>query len=393
MTTAMNGVWESALCPSPPHSYTTASVLIPAHNEAETIGRLVRACRNQPYPLERIVVVADACTDNTAAEAWKAGANIVLETDYKDKAGAQNTGLKWITSEVVVGFDGDTIPQPDCITRMMADIEKGKDATCSTILPLQKKGFFIRGRRFSYALGRAWWRRCQAAVGRMQVLTGAAYAFKTAAIRAVGGFPSGLISADMNATWALHEGKYKVGYAAKAVALTLEPETYKVYRSQIRRWAAGYFQNMAKYRRLAVHPRSLLVVGTAIFDLLSLFWAYGFLAMAIYYGQGWLLVRTYAVWWLIHFMIIFGLVARVIGFQEAVMGVIPYHFLNFYNKWVYLCAFGREWILGRHYASWTGRQGRKLVITPMTGRRKLSLSILSILAAIGTSSVVFDGGL
>jgi hypothetical protein len=38
-------------------------------------------------------------------------------------------------------------------------------------------------------------------------------------IKAVRGFPSGLISADMDVTWAMHAAAYKPGYAGNAVAL------------------------------------------------------------------------------------------------------------------------------------------------------------------------------
>jgi poly-beta-1,6-N-acetyl-D-glucosamine synthase len=252
------------------HRALTATVLIPAHNEAATIGGLVSACRQQAYPLDEIIVVADNCTDDTAAVASREGARVII-TANGDKAANQNVALPTITSDVVIGFDADTIPDSDCISLMMADLADGYDATCSTILPLQPKGLFIRARRFSYALGRRWWRLCQAAVGRIQVLTGAAYAFRADVIRSVGGFPTGLISADMDATWAMHKAGYRLGYTAKAVARTVDPETFREYRLQMRRWASGYFQNMAKYRRQLWHWRSALVVWTALFDLLSLF--------------------------------------------------------------------------------------------------------------------------
>lgn len=56
------------------------------------------------------------------------------------------------------------------------------------------------------------------------------------------------------------------------------------------------------------------------------------------------------------------------------LGYFPYLIVNYYNKWLYLCAFVREWILGRHYVSWTGRQGRKTIITKMSRARKLALT-------------------
>jgi len=366
----------------------SATVLIPAHNEEGLIGELVHACLDQPYPLDEVIVVADACTDATAARAREAGARVV-EVHYQDKATSQNEVLGSIQSDVIIGFDGDTKPEPDCIELMMEDLnERGYDATCSTILPMQPRGFFIRARRFSYALGRRWWRLCQAQVGCIQVLTGASYAFKTSVIKSVGGFPSGLISADMDATWAMHAAGYKLGYTAKAVALTVDPETFTVWRAQMRRWASGYAQNMAKYRRQILRPSALLVVGTAVFDLFSLFWGYAFVIYAIATGHAHTLFGVYMVFFVAHIVLNITLVATVVGAREALLGFVPWFFINFYTRWLYIAALLREWVLGRHYASWTGRQGRATVITPMTARRKVVLS--SVAAALATTAAIFS---
>jgi biofilm PGA synthesis N-glycosyltransferase PgaC len=359
----------------------SATVLVPAHNEESSIAELIRACLDQPYPIDEVIVVADSCTDETAARAREAGARVV-EVECQDKATSQNTVLSTITSDVIIGFDGDTCPEPGCIELMMKDLnENGYDATCSTILPMQPKGFFIRARRFSYALGRRWWRLCQAQVGCIQVLTGASYAFKTSAINAVGGFPSGLISADMDATWAMHKAGFKLGYTAKAVSLTVDPESFTVWRAQMRRWASGYAQNMAKYRREILRPSALLVVGSAIFDLFSLFWGYAFIVYALMTGHGHTLFSVYIVFFAAHILLNIILVSTVVGVREALLGFVPWFFINFYTRWLYIAALLREWVLGRHYASWTGRQGRATVITPMTARRKKGLAAISLAIA------------
>lgn len=370
----------AAPVPAPPPQLT-ATVLIPAHNEADTIAGVVQACASQPYPLDDIVVVADSCTDDTARIAREAGATRVLETSFADKAGAQNAALAGIYSDAVIGFDGDTFPERDCIPLMMADINAGYDATCSTILPKQPHGFFVSGRRFAYALGRRWWRLCQAKIGRIQVLTGASYVFRTEAIKGIGGFPSGLISADMDATWALHRAKKKLAYTAKALSLTVEPETFKVYRAQMRRWSSGYFQNVWRYRREVLHWRSALVIWTSFLDLACLFGYEATFIWSLATGHYWLL-RTFGLWLAIHAIATTGLVASVVGPRRAILGWFPYLILNYYNKWLYLCAFTREWILGRHYAAWTGRQGRKTVITAMTSARKAVLVCIAAAAVL-----------
>ncbi|MFD8396061.1 glycosyltransferase [Streptomyces sp. NPDC059680] len=328
----------------------TVAVLIPAHNEASTIGELVRAVLDQPYPISQLIVVADSCTDRTADIAHRSGATLVLETTFKDKAANQNAALAHVTADVIVGFDGDSRPEPDCISLMMADLERGYDATCSSILPLQETGFFIEARRFAYSLGSQWWRLCQRKVGRLQVLTGASYAFRTEVVRAVGGFPSGLISADMDITWKLHEHGYKTWYTDKALTLTVDPATWKEYKAQMPRWAAGYFQNVARYRRLILNWRSLLTVGTAIFDLVTLWWWVLLVSYNLVTWQHLSMFHYMGYWFLAHTALTVYLVSRVVGWKKAVLGFWPYTILNFYNKCLYTKSMFREWLLGRHYA-------------------------------------------
>ena len=53
------------------------AVLIPAHNERGGIATTVRAVQNDLRAGDRLLVVADNCTDDTAAEARQAGAEVI----------------------------------------------------------------------------------------------------------------------------------------------------------------------------------------------------------------------------------------------------------------------------------------------------------------------------
>jgi biofilm PGA synthesis N-glycosyltransferase PgaC len=75
---------------------TTARVvaLVPAHNEEATITEAVRSLQYQVRPPDRIVVVADNCTDGTVGLALAAGAEIFeTEGNTDKKAGALNQAL------------------------------------------------------------------------------------------------------------------------------------------------------------------------------------------------------------------------------------------------------------------------------------------------------------
>src|SRR2546422_6476456 len=56
------------------------AVVVPAHDEAELIGRCVRSLLSQTYPRSsyRVIVVADNCSDDTADIALAAGAEVMV---------------------------------------------------------------------------------------------------------------------------------------------------------------------------------------------------------------------------------------------------------------------------------------------------------------------------
>src|SRR3977135_4108961 len=62
--------------PGTPSHRTT--VLIPAHNEGAGILRTIRDAQAQLGPHDRILVVADNCTDDTAAIVEAAGAEVII---------------------------------------------------------------------------------------------------------------------------------------------------------------------------------------------------------------------------------------------------------------------------------------------------------------------------
>src|SRR5262245_44206699 len=57
------------------------AVLIPAHNEGAGTLPTIKDAKTQLGPGDRVVVVADNCTDDTAAFAQGAGAEVITRSD------------------------------------------------------------------------------------------------------------------------------------------------------------------------------------------------------------------------------------------------------------------------------------------------------------------------
>jgi cellulose synthase/poly-beta-1,6-N-acetylglucosamine synthase-like glycosyltransferase len=94
-------------------SHQTA-VLIPAHNEGSGILPTIESIKAQLGPRDHILVVADNCTDDTAAVATAAGAEVIVRSEparrgkgYALEFGVRHLGLS--APDVVVIIDADCL--------------------------------------------------------------------------------------------------------------------------------------------------------------------------------------------------------------------------------------------------------------------------------------------
>jgi len=83
-----------------------ASVVIPAHNEQESVGATVAAAWGLP-PVGQVIVVDDGSADGTAVAAARAGAMVVRRSRCRGKGSAMALGLSYVTGEVVLFLDAD----------------------------------------------------------------------------------------------------------------------------------------------------------------------------------------------------------------------------------------------------------------------------------------------
>ncbi len=116
---------------------TRVTVLVPAHDEAELIARCVRSLRDQTYPSDRyeVVVIADNCTDDTAAIAREAGARVLVRED--PTARGKGHALRWALDRVlaqdpppdaVAVVDADSVAARDFLEALVAPFERGAPA-------------------------------------------------------------------------------------------------------------------------------------------------------------------------------------------------------------------------------------------------------------------------
>jgi Glycosyl transferase family 2 len=102
-----------------------ASVIVPAHNEEEVIGRLLRSLGDGARPGElEVIVVCNGCTDRTADRARAAGAT-VIELSAPGKAAALNHGDAVATAFPRFYVDADVVVTGGDILRMVRVLAAG----------------------------------------------------------------------------------------------------------------------------------------------------------------------------------------------------------------------------------------------------------------------------
>lgn len=122
----------------PPYGPATLrfDVVVPAHDEEAGIGETVRSLLAIDYPpaSRRVLVVADNCSDATAARAEAAGARVLVRTDPEKRG--KGYALKFAFdrsigdgfADAVVVVDADTLASPNLLHALAARFKSGAKA-------------------------------------------------------------------------------------------------------------------------------------------------------------------------------------------------------------------------------------------------------------------------
>lgn len=102
------------------------AVLIPAHNESSAMIATLISIQAQLRPQDRMLVVADNCSDDTAEVADKNGAEVIKRYDSKNrgKGYALDFGLKHLSQNpphVVVIIDADCVLEANALKQLAAN--------------------------------------------------------------------------------------------------------------------------------------------------------------------------------------------------------------------------------------------------------------------------------
>jgi cellulose synthase/poly-beta-1,6-N-acetylglucosamine synthase-like glycosyltransferase len=252
------------------------TVIVPAFNEAETIADTIRSLQQQTIAPDEILVVDDCSTDATAEVAAGFGVRVLRPPrNTGSKAGAQTFALERVRTELVMAIDADTTLAPDAIELLLPafdDVEV--TAACGFVLPRRVRTVWERGRYIEYMLAFGFFKRVQDHYGKPLISSGCFSIYRTAELKALGGWSTRTMAEDMDLTWTMYSEGQKVRFLPDAVSYPIEPHNLDFLSKQLRRWSHGFVQNVR------LHWRSLLRLGYLRSTVAVAFWDALFASLA-----------------------------------------------------------------------------------------------------------------
>jgi cellulose synthase/poly-beta-1,6-N-acetylglucosamine synthase-like glycosyltransferase len=233
------------------------AVLIPAHDEERSLGATLEALRPQLRSGDRLLVVADNCSDGTGDVARRAGAELATREDpsRRGKGHALRFGLDALRErppELVVVIDADCLAEPGSLDALaLASSECSLPAqACYSMRQeagsaLTRFAFLVKNHVRPLGLRR---------LGLPCQLTGTGMAFPWPLIDRVRPAAESLVE-DLQLGVDLARAGHPPVYVPEAKVTSVLPEGRRAVSAQRRRWEHGHLETL-----LRAGPR-LLIAG------------------------------------------------------------------------------------------------------------------------------------
>lgn len=253
----------------------TFSILIPAHNEEKMISSCVDSCLAQTRKPDEIIVINDGSTDRTAEILRSYGNQITVISIDKatgNKSKAQEIGVRYVTTDILIATDGDTILDKDFVKHIEAEFEADRDtAVVMGYVQSTQHNILTALREIDYTIGQDLYKRAQQYIGFILVIPGCAGAFQTKLFRnGAITFDHDTLTEDLDFSYKINQLGLPIKFNHKAKVYTQDPPTLHSYINQMRRWYGGGWQNLKKhYPIIMSNPKASLVLSTMYLEGLA----------------------------------------------------------------------------------------------------------------------------
>ncbi len=247
----------------------TVSIVIPARNEANVIGRLLQGITELSYPKGKlqVIVIDDASSDATGQIADKYsqqfGFITVIHRDEKaggrGKPSAINSCLHLLIGEIVLFFDADYCLQKNIIGQLVRGFVDSRvgavqgrpvvlnEPTClvTKLATLERTG--------GYRVNQEARELC----GLIAQFGGTIGGFRRSFLEKLGALDESMLTEDTDLTFLIFLNGYRVRYIGDAECYEEAVDSWTAYWKQRHRWALGHMQVCFKHSWSVVKSKKL----------------------------------------------------------------------------------------------------------------------------------------
>jgi cellulose synthase/poly-beta-1,6-N-acetylglucosamine synthase-like glycosyltransferase len=246
--------------PGPPPAWPTVLVQLPLYNERYVAERLIDVVARLDYPADRLhIQVLDDSTDDTTAIArarvayYRARGKSISLLHRSDragfKAGALAAGLRAAEGDLVAIFDADFAPPADFLRRTVPMFLK--DARLAMVQARwghlnAEQDLLTRAEALALDAYFSVEQVARSRTGLLLSFNGSAGVWRRAAIEAGGGWEGDTLAEDLDLSYRVQLGGWRMDYLLEVAAPAELPTTIMAFKQQQFRWAKGSFQVLRK---------------------------------------------------------------------------------------------------------------------------------------------------
>ncbi|OTL43352.1 glycosyl transferase, partial [Acinetobacter baumannii] len=219
-----------------PERWPVLSVLIPAYNEGVVIEDTLHAIAQQDYPAKsyEVLLINDGSKDNTLEIAENLAkiypcikiVNVPKGMGGKGKSRTLNNGLPHAKGELIVVYDADSTPEPDCVRllaqTLLADKKlvavNGKVRTRNWQDSILTRFIAIEFIFFQWIFQGGRWQRFE-----LSTLMGTNYVIWRDALETLGGFDEKSLVDDTEMSFRIFIGQKRIKWVPYAIGWQQDP--------------------------------------------------------------------------------------------------------------------------------------------------------------------------
>ncbi len=264
------------------------SVLIPCYNEGDNAEETLTHALALDYPEFEVIAINDGSRDNTGEVLDRMAQlhprlRVVHLAQNQGKAMGLAAGALLAKHDILICIDGDALLDRKAAHWLVRHFVEDPYIAAVTGNPRVRNRSTLLGRvqvgEFSAIVGMI--KRAQQTFGRIFTVSGVITAFRRQAVHQVGYWSPDMLTEDIDITWKLQRGGWKVRFEPGALVWILMPETVRGLWKQRLRWAMGGAQVMRKNIDLLWRPREAFMWPLMVELCASLFWSYLMVACTV----------------------------------------------------------------------------------------------------------------